>query len=324
MALALSGLPQFADERVLVGHTTADDAGVFRISDDRALVQTVDVLAPIVDDPYTYGRIAAVNSLSDVYAMGGDPLTALSVLGFPSGGDITVMTDIVRGAQDAVIEAGAALLGGHTFASDDIRFGLSITGQIHPDRIYTNSGARSGDVFVLTKPLGVGIVTSALAQRGAIPTNIYASAVDSMLTLNRVASNVMRRFEVHACTDVTGFGLLGHAWEMAAASGVGIEFNAPAIPFLPGVLDFYREGVRDGASKRNQSSFSEFVMFDEDVPEEMQTLLFGSETSGGLLMAVVADQADSLLEALSSEGVSARKIGTANLEAGKVKVSPIR
>jgi len=321
LALALSGLPLIPDDRVLVGHTTADDAGVFRLSNDRALVQTVDVLAPIVDDPYTYGKIAAVNSLSDIYAMGGDPLTALSVLGYPSGGDVSVMTDIIRGAQDAVVEAGAALLGGHTFSSDEIRFGLSITGEIHPDRIFTNSGAKIGDLLILTKPLGVGLVTSALAQRGALPDGILTPAIVSMLTSNRVASEIMRQFDVHACTDVTGFGLLGHAWEMAAASGVGIQLDASSIPLLSGVRELWHKGVRDGAANRNKSSFKESVRFEEGVGEELQDLLFSSETSGGLLMAIPGVYANLLLTKFRAVGIDARQIGQTTSETGILSVN---
>jgi len=309
LALALSGLPDIPDVRVIVGRGTADDAGVFRVSEDLALVQTVDVLAPVVDDPYTYGRIAAVNSLSDVYAMGGDPLSALSVLGYPGGGDIEVMTDILKGAQDAVVEAGAALLGGHTFASDEIRFGLSVTGQINPRRIFTNAGARAGDRLILTKPLGVGIIISALVQRGALPAGILEPAVSSMLRLNRGASDIMRRFEVHACTDITGFGLLGHAWEMAEASGVALDIWTNKIPLLPGVMALLKEGVRDGAAKRNQASFAEFVQPPLDIDETIIGLLYCSETSGGLLMAVAPKDDTSLLKALGESGVEAQVVG---------------
>lgn len=320
MALALAGLPQIPDERVLVGHSTADDAGVFRISADRALVQTVDVLAPMVDDPYAFGRIAAVNSLSDVYAMGGEPLSALSVLGFPNGGDTSVMTEIIRGAQDAVVEAGAALLGGHTFAADEIRFGLAVTGEIHPDAIFTNAGAKPGDRLILTKPIGVGVVTSASVKYGALPAEILNPAIASMLTSNKIASRTMRRFPVHACTDVTGFGLVGHAAEMAVASGVGLTIESVKVPFLPGVRELLADGVRDGASARNRKSFESGVEAG-GVDASVLELLYGSETSGGLLLATAPEVADQLLTELVQAGIPAAEVGSVRESPGKMILS---
>lgn len=291
MALALSGVPAKPDERVLVGNSTADDAGIFLISPDRALVQTVDVLAPIADDPYTFGKIAAINSLSDVWAMGGTPLSALGVIGYPMGGDPEVMTRILCGGQDAVVEVGAAIVGGHSFVSDEIRYGLAVTGEIDPREIFTNAGARPGDALILTKSLGIGTIVAAAVSRGALPPLLMETAIASMLVPNRRASDLMRRYRANACTDVTGFGLLGHGTELAIASNVKIIIHSEKIPALPGVMDLIIEKQRDPAGRQNSNSFKQYIEIEEGVSEETTELLFGSETSGGLLISLPMDRA---------------------------------
>lgn len=305
MALALSRLPEIDDPRVIVGSNTADDACVFQISPNRALVHTVDIFAPVVDDPYTFGRIAAINSLSDIYAMGGKPLSAMNVLGCPASLDSEVMSEILRGGLDATIDAGAAILGGHTFQDSEIKYGLAITGVISPDRIYTNSGAKSGNVLILTKPLGTGTLIQALMTRGAIPEALYKTVVDSMLTSNRLASELMQKYDAQACTDITGFGFLGHAWEMADASQVGMVIHTERLPVFPKVLDMIREGIVDAGVKMNRNSFEHVIVFTRGVAEEYESLLYGSETSGGLLISLPEDKAQGLINKFNDEGLGA-------------------
>jgi len=321
LASALSDLPPINDDRILVGTNTADDAGVIRIAPDRALVNTVDLLAPVVDDPYTYGRIAAVNSLSDIYAMGGTPLTAMNVIGFPADLDIKVMGEILHGAQDEVVKAGAVMLGGHTFQDAEIRFGLALTGEISPDRIVTNSGGRPGDVIILTKPLGTGTVIQAMMTRGVIPEELYRSVTESMTTSNRDASELMLKYGADACTDVTGFGFIGHCWEMADAGKVGINVRVGNLPVFPKVLDLIRDGVIDAGVNMNKNSFENGVIFDDDVAPEFSTLLYASETSGGLLIAVSGDRSSELVAELRDRGLEAAVVGEITSEnPGKIRV----
>ena len=308
MALALSHLPPVSDERVLVGTGTADDAGVFQIAPDRALVHTVDLLAPVVDDPYTFGQIAAINCLSDVYAMGGEPFAALNVMGYPPEMGPDILSEILHGGQDAAQKAGTVVLGGHTFQSDEIRYGLAVTGEISPDEIYTNAGAQVGELLVLTKPLGTGTVINTLISRGAAPAGLYQATVDSMTTSNRSASLAMRRVKAHACTDITGFGFLGHTWEVASASNVGINIHTSQIPTFNNVLNLIRDGIIDGSHKMNRNSFDENVIFAEDISAEEQILLYSSETSGGLLIAVPEEKVQSLLDDLHSNGLEAASV----------------
>jgi len=316
----LNGLPAFSDPRILVGTSTADDAGVISLTPELALVHTVDVFAPVVDDPYTFGRIAAVNSLSDIYAMGGDPLAALNVAGFPGNLDSSVLTDILRGGQDAMLEAGAAPLGGHTFQSSEVRYGLAVTGVIHPDRIITNANARPGDRLVLTKPIGCGTIVQAIMTRGAVNCRILEECRASMLRSNRTASQIMRRY-ARACTDVTGFGLLGHLQEMMEGSDVGAELFVSELPIFEGVLDLIREGVVDSGVKPNRNSFETNVEFAAEVQVEMQTLLFGAETSGGLLIAAPPQHSSDLCRELRNCGCLSAEIGVVtNAPKGKVKV----
>ncbi|MBN1671493.1 MAG: selenide, water dikinase SelD [Kiritimatiellae bacterium] len=310
MALALEGLPRIADPRVLVGHNHADDAGVMRIDDSLALVTTVDLLAPVVDDPREFGFIAATNCLSDVYAMGGDPLACLNVVGWPTAMSPDVLGEIMAGGQEAVVQAGAVVIGGHTFQSAEIRYGLAITGRIDPARIYTNTGARPGDALILTKPLGTGTVIQCAISRGAAPEEAFKAAVASMKTSNATAAAAVRELGANACTDVTGFSFLGHGWELAAASKVGIRIDAAALPTFPMVRELILAGIVDGSHKMNMNSFQQGVRFERDDPA-LATLLYSSETSGGLLIAVAHDDAGPLLARLHEAGLpNAAVVGT--------------
>jgi selenide,water dikinase len=274
----LPGVPRLNDPNVLVGFDTADDAGVYRLSPECALVQTIDFFTPIVDDPRTYGRIAAANALSDVYAMGGRPLTALSVVCFPKDGDLDDLKEILHGGAEMMIEAGCAIMGGHSVDDDEIKFGYAVTGLVHPDRIWTNAGARPGDVLVLTKPIGTGAITTAL-KRGIAKDEHVQSAIDSMSRLNRIEA------EAHGCTDITGFGLMGHAREMALASGVTLEFDAAAIELLPGALEYSAAGARPGGQRNNREFASCSVLIVGEIDEALEALLYDPQTSGGLLLA---------------------------------------
>jgi len=307
LALALQGLPRVDDPRVLVGHNSADDAGVFRIDDSLALVTTVDLLAPVVDDPYEYGYIAATNCLSDVYAMGGEPLVCLNVVGWPTAMKPEILGEILAGSQEAVLQSGAVVLGGHTFQDSEIRYGLAVTGRIDPDRIFTNSNARAGDDLVLTKPLGTGTIIQCTISRGAAPGRAFEEAVASMKTSNAGAAEVMRDVGANACTDITGFGFLGHTWEMASGSGVGIEIRGGSLPTFPMVLELIREGIVDGSHKMNRNSFRHGVRFETDDPT-FETLLYGSETSGGLLISVDPDRTGTLVAGLKDAGLAAAAV----------------
>jgi selenide,water dikinase len=281
----LSAMPRIANPNVLVGFDTADDAGVYRLSADLALVQTVDFFTPIVDDPFTFGAIAAANSLSDVYAMGGSPISSLSVVAFPAQGDTDVLEAILLGGLEKMREAGCAVLGGHSVADPEIKFGYAVTGTIHPDRIKKNSGARAGDALVFTKALGTGVIGTAL-KRGIAQENWVEAAIASMLTLNRAACEAMLQFDVHGCTDVTGFGFLGHAREMAIASGVTLELDPSRIPLLPGALDAVRAGAIPGGLHNNREFVSCAVEAAGEPDAALLQLLYDPQTSGGLLISL--------------------------------------
>ena len=294
---------------LLVGTSTADDAGVFRIAPDVALVQTVDFFSPIVDDAFQFGAIAAANALSDVYAMGGEPRTALNIACFPQQGvPPEILSDILRGGLAKAAEAGVVVVGGHTVADDDIKFGMAVTGFVHPDRILRNVGARPGDVLVLTKPLGTGIVTTAL-KRDGVADDELAAAVASMTTLNADASRVLRTFEVHACTDVTGFGLLGHGYEMAHGSDVRLVLRADRLPLLPGVARLVAAGYLTGGCQRNRDWLADKVTVSDAIPEAHREAAWDPQTSGGLLAAVPEAVAADLIAALERAGVTGTAIG---------------
>jgi selenide,water dikinase len=287
LAQALAILPRPKDKNLLVGVNTADDAGVYRISADQAIVYTVDVFTPTVPDAYEFGEIAAANSISDIYAMGGDPLLALNIVGFPLNGDPEVLGQMLLGGQEKAREAGVTIIGGHTFSTKEIKYGLSVVGFVHPDRIISNAGAQPGDVVVLTKSIGVG--TMILTSMVDMPVKVdLVPVVKSMKTLNREASMAMKHAEAHAATDITGYGLLGHLVELAEASRVGIELNASSVPVFEGALKIVASGVSDPGIAMNESSFGERVDL-KDVDPNLSRLLFGSETSGGL--AVVLPEA---------------------------------
>jgi len=305
----LRKLPKQTDPNVLIGFETGDDAGVYQLAPDLALVQTVDFFTPIVDDPYTFGQIAAANSLSDVYAMGGRPISALSIVGFPqSGRDISILERIVLGGMAKMQEAGCAVIGGHSIGDEEIKFGYAVTGLINPHRILSNATARPGDRLVLTKRIGTGIISTALKKNAASDEAIRA-AIESMSTLNRVASETALKFAVHAATDMTGFGLLNHARGMAAASKVSLVLDHRKIEFLPHALDYSRQGFLPGGLKRNIEFMSGCVEFAGDISEEVRNLLYDPQTSGGLLFAVEAKDAAGLLNALRGNGVAAQDVG---------------
>lgn len=274
----LPGVPRLANSNVLVGFDTSDDAGVYRLSPECALVQTVDFFTPIVDDPYTFGAIAAANALSDIFAMGGTPLTALSILCYPGNGDLDDLAAILKGGAEKMIEAGCVILGGHSVNDDEIKFGYSVTGTVHPDRVWTNAGARPGDVLVLTKPLGTGVIATAL-KRGLASDAHVEAAIASMLQLNRSTAIA------HGCTDITGFGLMGHAREMALASNVTLEINTAALQFLPGALDYAAQGAVPGGLKNNREFAASAVRIAIELLPEVEALLYDPQTSGGLLLA---------------------------------------
>ena len=294
---------------LLVGTSTADDAGVFRIGPDLALVQTVDFFTPIVDDAYQFGAIAAANAFSDVYAMGGDPLTALNIACFPQKGvPFEVLADILKGGLAKADEAGVVVVGGHTVIDEEIKFGMAVTGRIHPDEILRNVGARPGDALILTKPLGTGIVTTAL-KRGAGTPAEHAAAIESMATLNAAAARALRGCEVHACTDVTGFGLLGHAYEMAHGSAVRLVFEGERLPLLPGARSLANGGYVTGGCQRNREWLAGKVDVRAGLPADVVEVAWDPQTSGGLLVAVPGGVAPRVLESLAAAGVRAVQVG---------------
>ena len=308
----LGGLSVPADDRVLIDYRTADDAGVYKLDDGRALVQTVDFFTPIVDDPFAYGQIAAANALSDVYAMGGRPLTALAIAAFPKDLDASILGTIFRGGLDMLQRAGVALLGGHTVQDQEVKFGYAITGEVHPERIWSNAGARPGDVLFLTKALGTGIIATALKADRA-PAAAVDAAVRSMLTLNRDAAGALQWLPagaVHACTDITGFGLIGHGCEMAAASGVTLEIDTRSLPLLDGVMALAAANV-PGGGRTNARHFSPDVESAAELSPDLVTVCHDPQTSGGLLAAIAPDSAGAAASALAAAGVAAARIGVA-------------
>jgi len=307
----LSDIPVSTDDRVLIDFRTADDAGVYRWEGGPALVQTVDFFTPIVDDPFVYGQIAAANAVSDIYAMGGKPLTALAIAAFPKDDlDPQVIRAIFRGGFDKLREAGVSLLGGHTVQDREIKFGYAVTGAIDPSRVLSNAGARPGDILFLTKPVGTGIVGTAI-KFDRVDAMLAAEAVRSMQTLNRAAAEALQTLhagDVHACTDVTGFGLIGHAAEMARASGVTIAIGAGDVPLFPGVLEIAEQN-RSGGMGSNQDHFAPSTHVESGVGRVHEFVLYDPQTSGGLLIAAAAASADEVAACLSRAGVPARAIG---------------
>ena len=307
LAGVLCGLPKFQDPNLLVGTETSDDAAVYRISDELAMIQTLDFFTPVADDPYDFGQIAAANALSDVYAMGGEPKTALNIVAFPKDMDTAILGEILKGGADKVMEAGAVLAGGHTIQDDTPKYGLSVTGFVHPDKFWKNYGAQTGDKLILTKPLGAGIINTAI-KADLVSEEARTAALASMKLLNRSACEVFREFEIHACTDITGFGLGGHATEMAAASDRTIMIDTEKLPLLPDVEMYASMGLIPGGAYRNREYAnktgvkSSAVLWKEDV-------VFDPQTSGGLLVAVSAGHAKALLQELCDAGLPAAIVG---------------
>lgn len=294
---------------MLVGTKTADDAAVWRLSEDTALVQTVDYITPIVDDPFDYGAIAAANSVSDVYAMGAKPLFALNVVGFPQGClPLSVLRDILRGGMEKMAEAGVPTIGGHTVDDAEPKYGLSVTGVVHPDRVWTNAGAQPGDALILTKPLGSGIITTA-AKRGEAPDDVLRAAVEAMSTLNDVAAEVGAGFDIHACTDITGFGFLGHLHEMTTGSGVGARVELSQVPLLPHAAELAAQDMAPGGTHRNREALAEAARWGRGVSEEEQLILCDAQTSGGLLLAVAPSDSTALMLAMGDAGGNGWRVG---------------
>lgn len=290
------------DENVIVGLDRADDAGVYRISDELALIQTVDFFTPVVDDPYWFGQIAAANALSDVYAMGGTPKTAMNLVAFPvKSMDLSVLRDIIQGGIDKIKEAGVVLIGGHSIEDKELKYGLSVTGIIHPSRILTKKKLRLGDRLVLTKPLGTGIVNTAI-KAGMASGALAERVTRLMASLNRGAAQIMSGFDVHACTDVTGFGLLGHLAEMVSGSGLGVRITAGSVPIIPEAMEYASMGLIPAGAYRNKEFRESMINFSEKVERSVRDVLFDPQTSGGLLISVNPDDAEALLSALEHAG----------------------
>jgi selenide, water dikinase len=306
----LGKLARQQDPNVLVGFDHADDAGVYQIAPDQALVQTVDFFTPIVDDPYTFGQIAATNALSDVYAMGGRPLTSLALVCFPEKADLDILERILAGGLSKMVEAGCTVIGGHSIRDDETKFGYSVTGLVHPGKVLANSGAKAGDALVLTKALGTGVIATAIKNGSAEQIWIDA-AVRSMTTLNKQAAELIaaKPYRVHAMTDVTGFGLIGHAREMAMASSVGLRLFWKDVPILPGALECIRAGHVPGGLKANREFAESVVGYESAIDAELKTLLFDPQTAGGLLISIVEDECKQLVGELHAAGIPARHIG---------------
>jgi selenide,water dikinase len=319
----LGKLARQQDPNVLVGFDHADDAGVYRIGPDRALVQTVDFFTPIVDDPYTFGQIAAANSLSDVYAMGGRPITSLALVCYPEKADLEILQRILAGGLSKMMEAKCTVIGGHSIRDDETKFGYSVTGLIHPNQVLANKGAKPGDRLLLTKALGTGVISTAIKKETAKPEWIDA-AVKSMTTLNKTAAEIITahvgadapsaqsneaRPPIHAMTDITGFGLIGHAREMALASDVSLVLHAGLVPLLQGAMECVRAGYIPGGLKANREFAECAVEYGKEVPDELKTMMFDPQTAGGLLVSVAAEAAQDLARRISSAGVLVTEIG---------------
>ena len=305
LAQVLSKLPQQNSENVIVGYDKADDAGVFRLSDEVALVQTVDFFTPVADDPYIYGQVAAINSMNDVYAMGGTPISALSIVCYPQKGDFEVLGRILEGGQRAMNAEGVVVIGGHSVDDQEMKFGYAVTGTVDPRKVVSNAGAKPGDVLVLTKPIGTGAINTAV-KRGVASEETINAAIKAMTTSAAAASKAMVRLDANACTDITGFGLLGHAYEMAKASGVRMSIDSSLVPLLPDTLEFIRKGMLTRGDRNNRVYVGETVMMGDQVSAEMQSALFDPQTAGGLLISIQGDKVEGLLAELPDARVIGR------------------
>lgn len=316
-------MPTFSDSRILVGPETADDAAVYQLTEELAVVQSVDYITPVVDDPYACGAVAAANSLSDIYAMGAQPIFALNLVGFPTGKlSLTVLSAILQGGADKVKEAGASIIGGHSIDDPEPKYGLVVTGLVHPRKVLTNAGARVGDDLILTKPLGLGIITTGIKQ-DRVSEESAAEAVRVMSTLNKDAAEAMVAVGVDACTDITGFGLLGHLHEMAAGSRVGARISLKAVPVLPEAWTLVQDGICPGGTKRNREAIQGQVTWAGQMTEEAQLVLCDAQTSGGLLIAVPRERSAQLVERLvAAKTLAAARIGEIVEGAGEIEVIP--
>jgi selenide,water dikinase len=302
---ALEALKGSKDPNLLVGFETSDDAAVYRLSPDTALISTVDYITPPVDDPYWFGQIAAANSLSDIYAMGGKPLVALNLVMFPSKQlEMGFLKEILRGGHDKVVEAGASMAGGHSVDDNEPKYGLAVTGVVHPDHLLTNAGVTEGDALILTKPLGSGVLFNANRSK-KLPWTELEHILPTLATLNRKSLEIATQFDVHACTDVTGFAIMGHALEMAKASGVEINLSYSELPFYPNALEMYQKGETTGSNADNRKLAEGLFKINADLTREQEELLFDPQTSGGLLISVPSSQADDLMRELKAGGVDA-------------------
>lgn len=298
LADLLAGLPKFSDPNLMVGIETSDDGAIYRVSDEVALIQTLDFFTPVVDDPYTFGQVAAANALSDVYAMGGEPKLALNIVAWPNCVNPKLLGEILRGGADKVKEAGAVLAGGHSIQDDEPKYGLSVTGFVHPDKVFKNCGARPGDVVLLTKPLGTGIVNTAVKAEMA-SNEAMEEVIRVMTALNKKAKQVIEKYEIHSCTDVTGFGLAGHSMEMAKGSGVTIEIDMNSVPIQKAAPEYARMGLIPAGAYRNRS-FSEGKVDLGDVEEYLRDIFFDPQTSGGLLLCAAPDEAEKIVKEMET------------------------
>ncbi len=318
----LSQLPPVTDPNLLVGLSTGDDAAVYRLSDDLAIVQTLDFFPPIVDDPYQFGAISAANSISDIYAMGGVPILALNIVGFPAKLPKEILGQILKGAADKAEEAGVIIVGGHTIDDEEPKYGMAVTGLIRPGLQVTNAGARPGDVLVLTKPIGTGIITTA-GKQGVVDKAILDMTIEVIATLNHASSDAMVKVGVNACTDVTGFGLIGHLQAMAKASGVGAMLSLGSVPIIEGAWDLVKEGIAPGGTHRNLLSAERTVEWFEGITEEAKLLLCDAQTSGGLLISVSVEKRDQLIAELESARVSTvAVVGEIVAQSQRIQVVP--
>jgi len=316
----LSGLErQPNDPNLLVGFDKADDAGVYQLRDDLALVQTLDFFTPIVDDPFDYGRIAALNSINDVWAMGGTPMTAMAITCFPKKGvDFSILQEIMRGGLSVLTENGIALIGGHSVDNEQIMFGYSVTGVIDPRHVATNAGARAGDVIILTKPIGTGVISTGIKRAKAAP-EVVAESVATMMTPGKFAAEAIQKFDVRAATDVTGFALLGHTWEMACASNVTIEIDSARVPLISGALELAAAGMITGADKTNREYVGEDVSLAESLDPNLVKLFYDPQTAGGLLLAIAEEKANGLLNELQTNYPRVEIIGRVS-ESGEKRI----
>jgi selenide,water dikinase len=299
----LNKLPKNQDPNLLVGYETQDDAGVYRLNDDIAIITTADYITPPVNDPFLFGQIAAANALSDVYAMGGHPVTCLNLAGFPSKKlDQDILNQIIAGGLSKITEAGAVLAGGHTIDDDEPKYGLAVTGIVHPEKYWTNTGARPGDILILTKPIGSGVLFNANLKNW-VSSQALNQCLAVIKSLNKTAAEIMQKFEIHEATDITGFGLSGHAFEMASGSGVRLEFTLDEIPVMQEALEMYAKGVSTGVNRHNRQLVENHLKFEKDVPEWHREIVYDPQTSGGLMVAVPQDQGPELITALKAAGV---------------------